>query len=101
VALSLIATSFLIKTIHLIVIVRVIGVKVSELMRALRPAFVGGTALTVVTTPLVYAIGDQPPAVQLLIAGVTGAATYFGTLWLLEKEVVIKGANTILDAVRR
>lgn len=101
VALSLIATSFLIKTIHLIVVVRVIGVKISELMRALRPAFVGGTALTVVTTPLVYGIDGQPPVIQLLILGVTGAGTYFGTLWLLEKEVVIKGANTILDAVRR
>ncbi|MGX2030649.1 MULTISPECIES: lipopolysaccharide biosynthesis protein [Methylocaldum] len=101
VALSLIATAFLVKIVHLFVIVRVIGVTVSELMRALRPAFVGGTALTIVTTPLVYSIGDQPPVVQLLVAGVTGAAAYFGTLWLLEKEVVIKGANTILDAVRR
>ncbi|BBA32242.1 polysaccharide biosynthesis protein [Methylocaldum marinum] len=101
VALSLIATAFLVKIVHLVVVVRVIGVTVSELMRALRPAFVGGTALTIVTTPLIYSIGDQSPVVQLAAAGAAGAATYFGTLWLLEKEVVIKGANTILDAVRR
>lgn len=101
VALSLIATAFLVKIVHLVVVVRVIGVTVSELMRALRPAFVGGTALTLVTTPLIYSIDDQPPVVQLLAAGAAGAAAYFGTLWLLEKEVVIKGANTILDAVRR
>ncbi|HYE35592.1 lipopolysaccharide biosynthesis protein [Methylocaldum sp.] len=101
VALGLIATAVLIKIVHLFVIIRVIGVTVSELMRALRPAFVGGTALTIVTTPLVYGISDLPPLMQLLIAGVTGAATYVGTLWLLEKEVVIKGANTLLDAVRR
>jgi len=101
VALALIAAAFLVKFIHLLVVIRVIGVTVSELMRALRPAFVGGAALTVVTTPLVYGIGDLPPPMQLLIAGVTGAATYIGALWLLEKEVVVKGANTILDAVRR
>jgi O-antigen/teichoic acid export membrane protein len=101
VALALIAVAFLVKMIHLFVIVRVIGVTVSELMSALRPAFLGGTALTVVTAPLVYGISDLPPLIQLLIAGVTGASTYVGALWLLEKEVVIKGANTILDAVRR
>jgi O-antigen/teichoic acid export membrane protein len=101
VALSLIATAFLVKIVHLVVVVRVIGVTVSEVMRALRPAFVGGTAFTLVTTPLIYSIDDQPPVVQLLAAGAAGAAAYIGTLWLLEKEVVIKGANTILDAVRR
>jgi len=101
VALSLIAVAFLVKMIHLVVIIRVIGVTVSELMRALRPAFLGGTALTVVTTPLVYYISGVPPLMQLLIVGVTGAVTYVGALWLLEKEVVIKGANTIADAVRR
>ncbi|MGX2040722.1 lipopolysaccharide biosynthesis protein [Methylocaldum sp. MU1018] len=101
VALGLIVTAFVVKIIHLFVVIRVIGVTVLELMLALRPAFVGGTALTAVTAPLVYGISDSPPLIQLLIAGATGAATYIGTLWLLEKEVVIKGANTILEAVKR
>ncbi len=85
----------------MVVAAQMLKVPVRELLIALRPAFVGGLALTVAVLAVLFGLQTTPPLLQLLAAVAVGALSYVGTLWLIERPMVEQASATLRGVLAR
>ncbi len=82
-------------TLNLIVAGRMLQVPVQALLRALRPAAIGGVALVLSVLATLALTRDLIPLAQLVAAVAVGGASYLGFLWWLQRDVVRTASQTL------
>ncbi len=84
---------------NLLVAGRSLRIPLLELLAALRPALLGGTVMSGVVAALLLLAAPLPPPTQLLVTVPLGALTYLGTLWFLQRDVVLTAGQTLRMAL--
>jgi O-antigen/teichoic acid export membrane protein len=77
-------------TLRLIVARRLIHVSYMDILLQLKPAAQSGLGLVVLALPTLYLCHSLPALLQLLVISLSGAVGYMGTLWLFERETIMK-----------
>jgi O-antigen/teichoic acid export membrane protein len=72
-------------SVNLIIIRKMIGVKLLELLRELK-AFIAGAVLLVSALSVVYLSAQLSPVYQLILSILAGAVGYLVTVWFIERE---------------
>jgi PST family polysaccharide transporter len=81
--------------IYMAVAMRFLEVGLLAIMRELKPAFLAGTVMTVAGVACLVLTADALPLLRLVALTLTGALSYAGTLWLLERDSLLQMADTI------
>jgi O-antigen/teichoic acid export membrane protein len=85
--------------IHLLMARRLLAISAWSFLSQLIPAARGLLTMTIVVAISKQLVGD--PLVQLLVGVVTGAAAYMGTLYLLDRSLVMEASQLLGGLLRR
>ena len=91
------AVSFL----YLVVALRMLHLSLSSLFAALRPALLGGLFLTLAVLFFIYYLPEGNAWIKLLGGTLAGGLAYFGTLWLLEREVLHESVILLRTLIKK
>ena len=89
VALGHLAATCIELIIRTIVTIRVIKISLIDILKQLT-AFIGGAVLLATSVPALNITSGLQPIVRLIAVGFAGAVGYAGTIWLVERESLIK-----------
>ncbi|MEK6750946.1 MAG: lipopolysaccharide biosynthesis protein [Chloroflexota bacterium] len=83
------------RVVSLIVAARFIKVPTTEILKELKPSIQGGAVMIPVVLIVLYVTKDISPFLQLAFVVLSGAVSYLGVLWVVERENLIRLARTI------
>lgn len=92
---TVVVVSFIGMIIQLIVAHRILQIPYIMIMEALRPAAIGCTSMAFFVVVMLGYCSDLSPLLQLILAIVIGSATYLGTLWWFQNEVLLTAISTL------
>ena len=72
---------------------RVLDVPARAIAGALRPALLGGAAMSAVVLLVLQVVDPLAPVVQLVLGITSGVLVYAGALWLLERDLLLELAG--------
>jgi PST family polysaccharide transporter len=87
--------SFVSAIIYLAVAMRFLSISLLDILRELKPSLVSGTLMTAACIGCLYLTAETLPLLRLLILVLIGAASYTGSLWLLERESLLQMIDNI------
>jgi O-antigen/teichoic acid export membrane protein len=92
-------------SLRLYIATRVLDVTLRDIWLEIRPSVNAGVALCLAALPVYVLTEDLNPFVRLLLVGAAAGSAYLGTLWLLERNTLIKmlemaGINRPMRAAR-
>lgn len=90
VALSQLCIMIIRRTVGLTASIWFIDVKVSDILRQLKPSLQCGLIMSVITIPVYLFTLDTSPLIQLLVVSAIGASVYVGTLWIFQKDALLQ-----------
>ncbi len=93
VAIAQAVTATIVSIFQVIVASRVIDMRISELTAPYRTPLIAGAVMAAVTWPTATVIDSWNPLLQLIALTLTGAVTYGGTMYLLDRELVNEGVS--------
>lgn len=67
-----------------------VRVKIVDIFKELKPAFLAGLAMTPPTLLVLYLTAGASPFIQLALVALTGMASYLGVLWRLERDNLLR-----------
>ncbi len=79
----------------LVVATRFVKVSLLDILRQLKPSFLGGLVLILLVLPALYLTAAASPLLRLVVVTIVGAMGYLGTLWVLERESLLRVARMI------
>jgi PST family polysaccharide transporter len=88
VAVALLITTVLDKSLRIYLISRQLDMRVTEVIAQFVPAVVAAVPLSLVSVATLFALDSTGPLTQLLVTTLAGAVTYLGAIWLLEREAL-------------
>jgi PST family polysaccharide transporter len=88
VAIALLIATVLDKTLRIYLISRQLEMRVTEVVAQFVPAVVAAVPLALVSVAMLYALDGAGPLTRLVATSLAGAATYFGAIWLLERDAL-------------
>ena len=86
---------------NVLVAARMVGVALGEVVQALRPALISGAVMVGAVGATLLALSTAPAFVQLLAAVGVGVLSYGGSLWLVERPLVVEAQQTLRGALGR
>jgi PST family polysaccharide transporter len=89
IALAHMIIAFLRTMMRLIVANRYISISIGDILLQMKPAILGGISLASLATPVLYLTSGLSPLPRLFAIALAGAAGYFGSLWLVERESLL------------
>ncbi len=69
---------------------RFVKVSIVDIIRELKPSFLGGLVMTPVTLAVLYLTTSLIPFVQLTLVVIAGATSYLAVLWWVERENLLR-----------
>lgn len=88
VAIALLIATVLDKTLRVFLISRQLEMKVTDVISQFVPALVAAIPLALVSVATLYVLDGERPLTRLIATSVTGAVTYLGAIWLLERDAL-------------
>jgi PST family polysaccharide transporter len=88
VAIALLIATVFDKTLRIYLISRQLEMRVTEVVAQFVPAVVAAVPLALVSVAMLYALDGAGPLTRLVATSLAGAATYFGAIWLLERDAL-------------
>lgn len=95
------AFAFAIAILYLFVTSRILNIPFKAIMATLRPAAISGTLMVPVVLGVLHLFADTLPLIQLIVSITAGALAYCGTLWWLQREVIVGASHTLYAALVR
>jgi PST family polysaccharide transporter len=92
---------FIATIVNLIVASRVIRLRVSEILATVYPALLGGLSMIPPVLLVLRLMNNSTSAVQLFISAMVGGVTYLGSLWVLQREMLVTAGKTLRVALLR
>ncbi len=99
VAIAQAVTATIVSMAQVVIASRVIGMRIGDLVSPYRTPLLAGAVMAAVTWPMAAMISSWNPLVQLAVLALTGAATYGGTTYLLDRELVEEGLTFVKAGV--
>lgn len=78
------------RIVSLIVATRFVDVSIAEIFKELKPSVQGGLAMIPTVVAVLFLTENINPFVQLVIIVLSGAVSYLGVLWFVERENVTR-----------
>lgn len=78
-----------------------VGISLVRILDALRPALIGSTVMALFVLGILALFADSLPIIQLIVSVCTGGLTYFGMLWLFQREVVVTAFQVLQKSLVR
>jgi PST family polysaccharide transporter len=101
VAWTVVVVTFVGMVIQIFVARRILQVPFVMILEALRPAAIGGTAMSLAVMGVLTLCADAGPFVKLIVAVATGGITYVGGLWWFQRDVVVTAAYALRQGLTR
>ena len=95
VAVALLIATVLDKALRVFLISRQLDMKVTDVVAQFVPAVVAAVPLALVSVATLYVLDGARPLNQLVVTTLTGAVTYLGAIWLLERDALRRMAGLI------
>jgi hypothetical protein len=95
VAVALLIATVLDKALRVFLISRQLDMKVTDVVAQFVPAVVAAVPLALVSVATLYVLDGARPLNQLVVTTLTGAVTYLGVIWLLERDALRRMAGLI------
>lgn len=93
--------AFLGSLLNLVVAARMLKMPFIRILQSFQPAFIGGAVMSIAIIACLVALRSTPSIVQLFVATIVGIASYAGTLWWGQREVITQARQTLRGAVAR
>lgn len=90
VAIGQLISVIIVRVVGLTLATRFVGVSYKDILGEMLPALKGGIILIGLTIPLMLITQDVSPFIRLIMVIAAGASGYLGTLWLVEREYLLR-----------
>lgn len=78
------------RTVSLQIATRFVDVSLFDIFRELKPSFLGGVVMVPVTIIVLLLAANLNPVLQLIVVVSSGAVSYLGVLWWVERENLLR-----------
>jgi len=95
------AVAFISALISFYVATRILDIKLSEMINALYPAFLGGLLMLISVLGVLSITHNLSALLQLILGALIGSAVYILALWFLQREVILDASHRLRIVLRR